>query len=281
MLIRIVLLLAGLAATAHAAVAAATPQRVVSINLCTDELLLTLADPGQIAALSTYAADERLSFLADRAKAFRHDAAEAETVVGLDPDLVLAGKFTKRDTRDMLKRLGFRVVELDPARSIGDSIAAIRQVAELVGHPERGEALVAEIEASRQQAVSAVAARPARPTVVFYQRRGYVTGDKTLTSELLADVGLHNAAGGLTGGSGGFVPLERLVSEPPDFLIVSSAATPAEDQGSALLAHPALLRLFPPEKRIALPDRLTVCGGPSLPAAFDWLAEQAKRIAPP
>ncbi|HZP21200.1 MAG TPA: ABC transporter substrate-binding protein [Bauldia sp.] len=279
MLVRIALLLLGISALVWPATA--NPQRIVSINLCTDELLLRLADPAQIAALSTYATDERLSFLATEAKAFRHDAADAETVVGLDPDLVLAGRFTKRDTRDILRRLGYLLVELDPARSVDDSIAAIREVASLTGHPERGEELVAEIEAARRRAKAAVSAPKVRPTVVFYQRRGYVTGGATLTGELLGDVGLDNAGGTLAGGSGGFVPLEKLIANPPDYLILSSATARAEDQGSALLAHPALLRLFPSEKRIALPDRLTVCGGPSLPAAFDWLAAQAQRIAPP
>jgi iron complex transport system substrate-binding protein len=36
--------------------------------------------------------------------------------------------------------------------------------------------------------------------------------------------------------------------------------------------------LFPPQKRIVLPEKLTVCGGPSLPAALDWLADEAKRV---
>src|SRR6185503_3328598 len=117
---------------AHAADA---PERIVSINLCTDELLMALADPHQIAGLSIYATDSTLSFLAEEAKRFRHDAAEAETVVGRAPDLVLAGRFTKRATRDMLRALGYRVVEVGPAHGIDDSIGQIRQVATLVGQP--------------------------------------------------------------------------------------------------------------------------------------------------
>ena len=104
--------------------AADAPQRIVSINLCADELLLALADPAQIVALSPYATDARLSFMADAAKAFRHDAGNAEIVVGMKPDLVLAGRFTKRATRDMLTRLGYRLELLDTARSIDASIAS-------------------------------------------------------------------------------------------------------------------------------------------------------------
>ncbi|HVY20096.1 MAG TPA: ABC transporter substrate-binding protein [Bauldia sp.] len=255
---------------------AGTPQRIVSINLCADELLLTLADPGQIAGLSVYATDPTLSFTADAAKAFRHDAASAETVVGLKPDLVLAGRYTKRATRDMLDRLGYRVELLDAAKSIADSEKIIRQVAALVGHPERGQTMIAGIEAARTRA--AAAAPSGHPTAAIYQRRGYVTGGDTLSGELLAIAGFQNDGAPLAGNSGGFVPLERIVASPPDYIVVAASTRRAEDQGSALLAHPALAALYPPEKRIVLPEKLTVCGGPSLPAALDWLASEAKRI---
>ena len=55
-------------------------------------------------------------------------------------------------------------------------------------------------------------------------------------------------------------------------------ATAPGDQGEALLAHPALAALYPPDRRILLPERLTVCGGPSLPEAIDWLASEARRV---
>ena len=117
-----------------------------------------------------------------------------------------------------------------------------------------------------------------RPTAAIYQRRGYVTGGDTLTGELLAVAGFTNDGGALAGKYGTFVPLEKLVANPPDYIVVASADPRAEDQGSALLDHPALAALYPPAKRIVLPQNLTVCGGPSLPAAIDWLAAAAARV---
>jgi len=259
--------------------AAAPPERIVSINLCTDALLLALANPSQIVDLSPYATDPTLSYLATSAAVFRHDAGDAETVVGLDPDLVLAGRFTKLATRDMLTRLGYRVVLLDAPRSIAQSVDQIREVADLVGYPARADSLIANIDAARQRA--AAEAPPSHPTAAVYQRRGYVTGADTLTGELMGIAGFTNAGGTLAGQTGGFVPLEKLVEDRPDYLIVASVDPPAEDQGSALLAHPALKRLYPPARRIVLPQRLTVCGGPSLPAALDRLAEEARRVRSP
>jgi iron complex transport system substrate-binding protein len=272
------LIVAAWALPALATPAFAAPERIVSINACADQLLLALADPAQIAALSIYATDPAYSYLAEQAKAFRHDAGPAETVIRQKPDLVLAGRFTKRETRSMLKRLGFTVVELDTVKSIDDSIAQIRDVATLLGHPERGDDLIARIEAARTRAAAAVPVGAHEPTVAVYQRRGYVTGQNTLTGELLRLAGFADMGGTLAGKTGGFVPLERIVTENPDLLVVADPHVVAADQGSALLAHPALRELYPPERRITLPGRLTICAGPSLPEAIDMLSAERARL---
>lgn len=261
---------------AMARAAEPVPQRIVSINLCADELLLALADPRQIASLSTYATDPDLSTIREQAAAFPHRAASAESVIAFAPDLVLAGRFTKRDTRDMLTRLGYRLELLDAPRSLADSEKQIRQVATLVGHPDRGETLIAAIEAAKAR--TEAAAPSTKPTAANYQRRGYVAGSDTLMSELLATAGFADAGGALAGKTGRFVPLEKVVAQPPDFIVVASDDLTARDEGSALLSHPALLRLYPASLRIVLPPKLTVCGGPTLPAALDRVASEAHRV---
>ena len=163
------------------------------------------------------------------------------------------------------------------SRSIEESIAQIRKVAALVGHPDRGAALIARIEAARQAAVTAAEGRP-HPTAVIYQRRGYVTGGDTLTGELLSIAGFTNDGGALAGKTGGFVRLETLVKNHPDYIVVSSPDVSAVDQGTALLSHPVLTGLYPPSRRIVLPQRLVVCGGPSLPAALARVTLEAARV---
>jgi iron complex transport system substrate-binding protein len=255
---------------------AAAPTRIVSINLCADELLLALADPAQIASLSTYATDPDLSTVVAEAERFPHKAASAESVIALAPDVILAGRFTKRDTRDMLARLGYRVMLLDAPRSVADSEKQIRSVAALVGHADRGEALVASIEAAKARTEALAPAT--HPTAANYQRRGYVAGGDTLMAELLGIAGLRDAGGALVGKFGGFVPLERIVAHPPDYIVVAATGAVAEDEGSALLAHPALDRLYPESRRIVLPPKLTVCGGPTLPQALDRVAAETRRV---
>lgn len=254
----------------------AAPQRIVSINVCADQLLLALADPEQIASLSNRATDRELSYLAADAARFPHAAFNAESVVRLEPDLILAGRLTRLATREMLGRLGYEVVLLNSIRTIDAGIAQIREVAALVGHPERGETLVAAIEAALAEA----AALPPRgaETVAAYQRRGYLVGSNSLITDLLTRVGLINAADGFTAATGGYVRLEEIVADAPDYLVVAAVDATPGDQGMALLAHPALERLYPSDQRLVLPDRLTTCAGPALPEAIRHLTAEARRI---
>ena len=74
-----------------------------------------------------------------------------------------------------------------------------------------------------------------------------------------------------------FASLEAIVNLKPDLLLLSDGGEGAEDQGKAFLLHPALQRLYPPEKRIVVPERLTVCGGPMLSEALDRLTAELAR----
>ena len=257
--------------------ALASGPRVVSINLCMDPLLVRLADPDQVLGLSPYARDPARSWSAQEAARFPILSGTAEEVLVLRPDLVLAGRYTKRATRELLRRHGVRIVELDAARSVGEALAQIRHVGALLGHPERAQTAIARIDTALARARRAALARPLR--ILPLQRRGWISGRDTLLTSLLDVVGVINAGSALSGGLGRQVTLEAIVKLKPDLLLVSEAGSPAEDQGTALLQHPALTRLYPPAKRIQMADNLNVvCGGPTLAEAIDRLAAEIERL---
>lgn len=250
---------------------------VASINLCADQLLVHLADPGQIVGLSPYARDPTQSGVAAAAAAFPPLSGTAEEVLALRPDLVLAGRYTKRATRDLLKAHGLRVVELEAVRSVEESNRQVEQVGRLLGQEARAGSLVRRVEEAALRARAAAAVEPR--SVLPVQRRGWVSGGSSLISSLLATLGLRNAARGGTRALGGFASLESIVALRPDLLVVSAPGRGPEDQGSALLLHPALAELYPPSKRIAIPDRLVNCGGPGLVETFDHLAAEVARVS--
>ncbi|MFN3227467.1 MAG: ABC transporter substrate-binding protein [Hyphomicrobiales bacterium] len=251
------------------AVAQQRPERIVSLNMCTDQLVLALADPDQIVGLSRFAGDARMSYAAGQAAAYPQLPAAAEAVIALEPDLVLAGRFTNRAAKDMLTRFDYRVEEVPFVRSLDDAREAIGLVAEIVGHPQRGQALIDEINTALSAARS-----DGVLSALIIQRRGYATGTASLTGDLLSALGVRLASENLVGARGGFADLETIIRAEPDVLITASLERESEDQGTALLAHPALTERYPPSQRIVLPERLTLCAGPSLIEAIEHIADE-------
>ena len=135
---------------------AAHPQRVVSQSVGTDELLLALADPGQIAARSHISHDVRFSPVAGAAKQFPaiHDS-DAESVLRYHPDLVLAASYTRPETMALLRRAGVRLVVLDRFDTLEDVYASLRYLGRELGQEARAEAVIRESQAR----VNALAAR--------------------------------------------------------------------------------------------------------------------------
>jgi iron complex transport system substrate-binding protein len=258
---------------------AATPAnlpRIASINVCTDQLLMTLADPPQILGLSPYSRDPARSWAAAQANSFARLSGTAEDVLMLRPDVVVAGRFTKLATRELLKDKGLRVVEFDAARSLDDVKQQIRLMGDVAGHPDRASAEIDRLDTAIAHVRQLATRKPYR--VLAVSRRGWVSGSDSLTNSLLAAAGLSNAARDLGIKSGRFASLETIVDLKPDFILVSEDSGFAEDQGSALLLHPALERFYPAARRIVIPERLTVCGGPMLSEAMDRLASELERV---
>lgn len=249
---------------------------IASINMCTDQLLIAVADPAQIVGLGPYARDPHLSWSAKEAASFPRLSGEAEDLLMLAPDLVLAGRYGKAATRDLLRSEGIAIAEFDVPRSIDDVKAQIRRVGDLAGHPERAESIIDRIDHSVAR-TRAVAARW-RDRILPVSRRGWVAGSDSLISSLLAVAGLSNAASEIGVSHGGFAALETIVASQPDLLLLSDDKPFAEDQGKALLLHPAIQTAYPPSRRLVFPDQLTMCGGPMLPAALDQLADSIERI---
>src|SRR5690606_30544938 len=138
------------------------------------------------------------------------------------------------------------------------SEAQVRQLAALAGHPERGEALVARIEAALAET-----RRQGRTPALLWQQGGLVPGEGTLAVEILAHTGFasHSAARGL--GQGAYLPLEEVLADPPRVILAAG--------GERAQAHPALRALDAPVAR--LDPALLYCGGPTIPRLARRLAE--------
>ncbi|MET0241425.1 MAG: ABC transporter substrate-binding protein [Sphingobium sp.] len=242
------------------------PKRVVSLNLCSDQYLLALADRSQIAGLTRNAANADMSAAAAQTRGLPILKGSAEEVLAIDPDLVVGVPARRSGIMSVLASEDYPMVDLKPADSYADIVAQIREVAKAVGHVERGEALIARMDRD----LAAIPHAGRGKVAAYYQRRGFLTGTGTLIDDLMIRLGLVNLAGKLGKPVLSQMTLEEMMVARPDYLIVESATDRVVDQGTEMLHHPLLKDI----KRLRLPQAWTVCGGPAYVDAARSLARQ-------
>lgn len=252
--------------------AADKPQRIVSLDLCADQLLIDLVPRGRIAAVTHLAADPSVSAIPDKARGLPVTRGGAEDVLGRDPDLILAGPYGVAGTVSLLERLGRNVVTVPLASDLDGVRAAVRTVAEAVGEPERGRALLSDFDA-RLARIPPVAALPARPAALVYQVGGSASLPGTLADAALRAAGYSNAASLYAHARTGQVPLEAIVARPPDVLVLASPPFAYRTVVADNLRHPALAALTRRIASVEMPWRLWLCGTPHIATAVEDLAQ--------
>lgn len=266
----------GLAATPLQAQDRGRPTRIVSLDLCADQILVELVGRERIAAVTHLAADPLVSAIPAKAKGIPFTHGAAEDVLRYDPDLILAGPFGVSATVNLLRRLQRNVVVVPQPPDIGGVRAAVRTVAAAVGEEAQGEAMIAAFD--RRLAGLAPAASAVLPTAVIYQVGGSVSGPGSLAESVLAAAGFRNKAAEYRLTRNGQVPLELLVATPPDLLVLSSAAGEYRTALADNLRHPVLRRLRQHHASLELPWQLWLCGTPNIAAAIERLADARSKL---
>jgi len=262
-------------AFAGSAAAMERPNRVVSIHLCTDQLLLRLADRSQILAVTHLAADRGQSYMADHAKGVPITNGLAEQVISLKPDLVLAGAFSARATVQILRRLDVRVVDLPEPTNFDEIRALIRRTANALGQRKRGENLIAEM--NRRLASVGPVDQSTRLLAANYQPNGYTNGPGTLEHSVLAAAGLQNLAERLGFRATGQITLEAMIAAAPDVLLFNAAAADGPSLGWALTRHPAFRHIAKRARLLFPPRRLWTCGSWFTAEAVTWLRRRTRQ----
>lgn len=240
------------ASLALASPAAASPRRVASLNLCTDELVLMLAAPAQVISVTHLAQDEAETPLWRQARRYRRNDGSLLSVAGLRPDLVVTMGGGVRDRGGIAARLGIATLDLPFAGSLADVEANIRRVAAALGQPARGEAMIRRIEALRASAPRR------RVDAIWLGGGGRTVGAGGLEAQWMALAGL-----GQRPMQGDRVSLETLIVRPPAVLLRSAYRQGQYSNAQRWLDNPAVTRARA-GRTIATDGRLWTCMGPLL-----------------
>ncbi len=251
------------------------PRRIVSLNLCTDQILLDLVPPDRIAALTKLAADRDVSAVANRVSGLKLIGGGAEEVLGLAPDLVLASPFSATPTVDLLKRLGLRVELVPFATDFATVRSTVRQVALAVGEVARGEQMIAKFDHALEKAASSAVRKP---DALVYQVNGLVSGTGSLADAALKAAGFTNQAERRATTAGTQLALESIVIMPPDLMVLAQGMHTYRTVVSDNLRHPALARVMAQTAGLELPMPLWLCGTPHIADAVGLLAVMRERL---
>lgn len=242
------MLLAGAVYAAPAFVFAAdVPQRIVSINLCTDQVVLAL-DPGErLAAVSFLARDPDLSTFWREAEGVPVTQASLESIMSLTPDLVIAGAFGHSRLLGHVERLGVDVLRVPDAMSLADIRQTYLDVGARLGLSDRAATLVARFD----DALGVPSPGKGRDAWILSPGL-LVHGEGMLGSSILSHAGLTIAPVTQT-----YVSLEDLALTPPDLLLISERDGAAPSRAGKLFAHPALQQA---SKMRRIPPSALLCG---------------------
>ena len=215
----------------------ATPKpSVVSMNLCTDQLVLLLADPEQIISLSYLSHDERSSVYAEAAIAYPTNRGLAEEVYILKPDVTVTGTYSNWTASSMLEQLGMRVERFEPAYQFSDITANIKAMGELLHQSEKADQIIADFDAR----LADFQADPAfQPRAALYAANGYTSGKSSIAHHILAAAGFHNIGAELGYDYGAKLAVESLLMTSPD-LIVTNPPGFGHAKAEEMTRHPAL-----------------------------------------
>ena len=264
---------------AGGAAAAQPPRRIVSLNLCTDQLLLALA-PERIVALSQLAADPLLSVMAAEARRYPRVGADAEEVLRYNPDLIVAAPFAARATVDLLRRLGRRVLVTETGQDVEGLQRTLRQLGGAIGARDKADAIIAGLDA--QLAAHRVTlpnpVEALRPAALILNFGGLPSGPGSLADAALRLAGYANAAAAYPADPRGAIPLEAIVARPPDLLVLGQDPGDYATVQADNLRHPALRALLARVPSVHLPQRLTLCATPHLTQAVALLAAAQPKV---
>ena len=255
--------------------ATAKPQRIVSLYLCADELVLQLAERRNVASVTFLSRDPLNSNVAGLAAGVPVNHGRAEEILAQKPDIVLAGAFTARPAVALLRRAGVPMVELGVPRDLDDVRKEIRMVATAIGERENGERMIADIDA-RLAALPPPPQQPPRSAIVL-NPNGFTVGAGSLVDEIFARAGIENLAARKGIDNYGQLPLETILRSGADIAILNADRDGAPSLATEFLRHPALAGLDQRTRLVVLPARLWTCGGPALVEAVELLSKVASK----
>jgi iron complex transport system substrate-binding protein len=228
--------------------AASAAVRVASLNLCTDEYLLLLARPSEIASVSRLSRDPADSSLWRIGRRFPENRGDLESALPTRPSLLLTMGGGGRATALIAKGMGLKTLDLPFPSTTNDVERNLVLVASALGNPKRADPWRRELAALRRE-------KKPELDAIFLSAGGNSVGASSLEAEWMRMAGLRQRS--LPGGR---ASLELLATRPPSVLLRSAYRRGERSLAQSWLDHP----LAKPKRSrlVTIDGRPWTCAGP-------------------
>lgn len=219
--------------------------RIVSLDLCTDWMLIQYAKPRQDIIYSPLLYQNPPRWVPQGLVV--HDGS-LENILQLKPDTVLTGEFNAFTLRKRLQQLNVPVVVLPMPQSLSEILQYSASFASAVDSNPRltNRAALPEFEHKQQ-------------TLLLIGANGIGTGRGTLEHEVIVASGLNNY---LT--DDGFISLdlENLVTDSPNHLLLTGQYRNSTSLANLFTQHPVIKPLINKQSELNLQSWRWQCPGP-------------------
>lgn len=202
----------------------AKPQRIVSLSISTDEILLDLVDSKRILALSKLADDPGISNIATQAQNIQGRATgeSAELLLALNPDVLLVPDFTKAETIQALRDMQLKVYVYKTPHDITSVRKCISNLGMVVGENERAQKLIDKMD-KRLQEISQAIGQPSQEKSVIFMRDngGAYYSPQSSFNEICRYAKVRNALTGLHYDKPMDISQEEVIRLNPDAFLLS------------------------------------------------------------
>lgn len=240
------------------------PQKIVSLSISTDEILMALVVKERIAALTQLSGNSGVSNIVEQGQAIpKKIQANAESVIALQPDLVIIPDWLPPALSQTLREVGIPVYVYKTATTIAEVKQSITTMAHVVGEEQAGERLVAEMEIQLAQVKEKVRQVPAgsQPVVIRFSLMGDGGGQGSTFEDICRQAGVLEGAALAGLHSDEVLSKEQIVSVNPDVILLPvwdySGKTDTKKFAEDVQNDPALqsVKAVRNKKMIAVPDR--------------------------
>lgn len=200
-------------------------ERIASATTIGDQVLDAILEPSRLVAITAETRRSSRTPWRHEGRATVADLADLETLIALDPELVVVANVAEARRVARLREAGLVVFDIGSMTGVDSLLEATRRLGRLVGEPERADAFAERFRERLARVAPEVDPRPAAVYVGAWGNQLFGGAAGTSYHDVLEAAGLTDAAAAAGYEGWPTYSVEQLVELDPEWLVVPATGS--------------------------------------------------------